>query len=247
MSDDGFEEFSFDTGDEVVQTRAKKFKGEEGRIYRLSFVWYDGLDDGAKGLLAAMSRENDEAKAPAPKFVGAKRHYVPSVGYFLHKGPEYSKLAGGAAPKMQIATIIVSWPCDKNGNVTTLDQAPGVMPWIFSAEKYDTIKGAHAQWPFGEHDLIAKCTRGQFQNFTFQSAKNNAVRKLIESDKAPKIIDGIIDSAIGIRGNLKNEIARDMSLDQIREKLGADGGSPVGDIQPQNSAAIDSALDGILD
>jgi len=245
MSDDNFTEFSFDQGDDAVQTRAKKFKGEEGRIYRLSFVWFEGLDDGADALLKSMSAGDDE-KDPAPKFIGAKRHYKPGAGYFLHKGPEYSKIAGGP-PKMQVATIIVSWPCDSKGNVTSIDQPPAVMPWIFSADKYDAIKGNHGQFPFGKHDLIAKCTRAQFQNFTFTPAKNNAVRKLIESGKAPAIIDHIIDSAIEIKGNIKNEIARDLTIDQIREKLGEEGSSPVGDVAPATNADIDNALDGILD
>jgi hypothetical protein len=245
MSDEDFVEFSFDQGDDGVQTRAKKFKGEEGRVYRLSFVWYPGLEDGAQALLKGMSDKVD-GKDPAPKFIGAKRHYVPNVGYFIHKGPEYSKLAGGP-PKMQVATIVVSWQCDPQGNVTSIEQPPGVMPWIFSADKYDTIKGNHGQFAFGEHDLIAKCTRTQFQNFTFTPAKNNAVRKLIESGKASGIIDHIIDSAIEIRGNIKNEIARDMSIDDIRAKLGGDAGSPVGDVAPATNEQIDNALDGILD
>jgi len=101
-----FMEFGFGVDDDAISSgKFERFKAKENESYRVSFVWWPLNPDGRPNL-----------DAPSPRFIGAKRHYVQGVGYFLSKGPEYDKIAGGA-PKSQIATVIAIWPTDRKGQL----------------------------------------------------------------------------------------------------------------------------------
>ena len=230
MSD--FMEFGFGDNDEKVTTKARKYKGEAGNTDRLSFVWWDTDDDG-KPMLDS-----------SPKFTGAKRHYVPGVGYFLSKGPEYTKLAGGPA-KLQVATIVAVWPTDREGNIDKKRLSKvQIVPWIFSADKYETLKRRHNQFHVGSHDIMATCTDSNFQKMDFSPCTESLYATLLANDKdsAQKIVAKIQDEVAEVAGDLQGMIARDLSLDQIREKLGGGSGAALVD-----SAVAGEEVDAILD
>jgi len=211
----GFQQFGFGRDDDNIGQKSNKFKAEQGKTYRISFAWWAGLDEGKMDL-----------DAPTPEFVGAMRHYKEGVGYFLNKGPEYTALAG--PPKQAIGSVIIVWPTDSKGeldkNRLANDDGIEVLPWIFSADKYKQFGQIHSEFPVGQHDVKLTCTDTQYQKMTFAPCKESILRKLIENPKAKPIIDRILAKVSEIAGSLQNEIARDMTLDDIREKLSGGGG-----------------------
>jgi len=217
----GFQEFGFGEGDENLGSKSKRFKAKEGEKYRVSFPWLPGIEENKPNF-----------DAPTPKFTGCKRLYLAGVGYFLDKGPEYVKLAG-AQSKMQVATLIIKWPTDSNGALDKAKFQDGqfeVMPWIMSADKYRNIEQNHREFPLGQHDLSLTCTDTQFQKITISPCRENLFRKLFEKDPgglAGKIIAAMKDAI----PTVQPELAQDLTLDQIRERLGrggAGGGGPRG-------------------
>lgn len=237
MSNDGFMDFTFDEGDDKIGKKAKRFKGKEGESYRVSFVWLPEDSDG-----------NINAEGNI-RFTGCERHYMNGVGYFLHKGPEYAKIAGGP-PKQAVATIIVVWPTDKKGRLNTEAFSRGegyqVMSWVFSADRYDQLRRRNEEFPLGSHDITLACTDTQYQKMDVSPCKDSLFRKLWESDKekAKAIAATIIDEVRDIAKNLRNDIARDLSLDQIREKL---GGSNATAVTGAAAGDVDGLLDNLLD
>ena len=236
-------EFGFDQGDSSVGGRSNRFKGETGRVYRMSFAWWLGLENGKPDL--------DQV---TPKFVGADTHYIPGVGYFINKGPEYTKIAG-ASPKKRIATPVILWPVDNKGNLDKSRLASGdceVKVWIFSSDKYSSLKQIHAEFPFGQHDITVSCSDTQYQKMTFSPCKENLFRNLLGNPKAKPIVDGIILEAQKIVANIQNDVGRDMTVQQIQEKMaggtgaasGFTGGSPAGGAV---TGQIDDLMDGLLD
>lgn len=235
-----YQEFGFNDGDENIQSnKFDRFKAKAGETYRISFVWWDTVGD----------RPNIDAKSP--RFIMAKRHYIQGVGYFLSKGPEYDKLAGGP-PKSQIATVIVVWPTDRKGSLDKTRFQAGdveVKPWIFGQDKYDQLKRRHEEFPFGSFDLSIVCTDTQYQKMDLSPCRDNFFRKCLENDKLKFIADDIIaktntivgNNAQGVPEGLRGIIARDLSLDKIREKL---GGAPTG---ASASLGGDSQIDAMLD
>ena len=245
----GFQEFSFGEGDGHIGGRQKKFKAQEGQTYRVSFIWLNGLDTGTLDF-------GSEEAPGKPKFVGGQTHFLPNCGFVFNKGPEYTKLAG-EAPKARIGTIIVVWPTDKSGKLDKARLANGegeVLPWIFSGDKYRSLGQIHDEFPLVDHDITMSCSDAQYQKLTFTPCKENLLKALINKTDNPTAVTTVarlIGEAQQIASNLPNEIGKDWSLDQIREKM-AGGGSPMASGGGGHSAAaaggdIDNLVDGLLD
>jgi len=236
---DSYMDFTFDSGDEKLGKKSKRFKGREGETYRISLAWFaEANEDGSPNMDGNV------------QFTGCERHYMQGVGYFLHKGAEFAKLAGGA-PKQAVATIVVVWPTDKKGTLNSASFSKGtdyeVMPWVFSSERYDQLKNRHVEWPLSEHDLILSCTDTQYQKMDISPAKDNLLRKLVESDKdkARAISVAIMEQVQKIESSIRTDLARDLTLEQLREKLGGSTASPVtGGAAEEN---VDELLDNLLD
>jgi len=199
--------------------------------------------------------------APTPKFIGCKRLYKAGVGYFIDNGPEFVKLADGPS-KMQVATLICLWPTDANGNLDKTGFTEGrfqVMPWIISVDKYKNIEQNHKEFPLGQHDLTVNCTDTQFQKMTMSPCRENLFRKIYEKDptKASPIIEKTKEGISLIQG----ELAQNLSIEQVREKLakagggaggnsggggGGGGGNAGGSGVAQNSKDFDNMLDDLL-
>lgn len=239
----GFQQFGFGQGDTSVGKKGQRLKMDKNETARVSFLWWTGLADGKLNL----------SDGSTPQFVGAPRHYMKGVGYFINKGPEYTKLAG-EPPKVRINTIVVKWPMKSNGKLDAdaiQDGRFDVLYWVFDEGKYDEIKPIHGEWPLHSHDLKIKCNDAQFQKMSFSPCRDSILRKLV--DKNAPLVDQIISAGQALLPNVQNEVGRDLTLDQIREKMNGGGGSGggIGGGSPINDAAateeIDDALDNLLD
>ena len=245
MPSNDYMEFGFDSGDEGLGGgKFERFKGKEGEIYRMSFVWWD-LVDGKPNL-----------KAASPRFIGAKRFYFPNAGYILDRGPEYAKLAGGPS-KATIATIVALWPVDRKGQIDKTRFAQGdvdIKPWVFSQDKYDQLKRRHNEFPFGEFDLNVTCVDTTYQKMDLSPARDNLYLKVLQSEKLTALADVIAGKVAAIVGanpagepvGLRGIIARDMPLDKLREKLGAAPGGGAA-FSPQTTTELDGMLDDLIE
>ena len=236
---DFIQQFGFGQGDRGIGQQSKRFKGEGGKRYRISFAWWEGIEDGTPNF-----------EGETPQFVGGRRLYIPNVGYVFDKGPEYAKYAPDGA-RTSIATIIVVWPTMSNGKLDEDLFKRGdfdVMPWVFGQNKYRDLEPNHANFHFGTNDLVINCTDSQYQKMSFVSAPDNLFREVVEGKFAKKMQGrgaDLMSDVQGLVGNITGEIARDMTLDQIREKMGGATTTPVDD--NGSVGDVDDMLSDLLD
>lgn len=230
------QQFSFGDGDSNVGTRNKPWKADAGRTYRFSFLWWKGLDEGKPDL-----------DTVAPLFAGAQTNFIPGVGYIVNKGAEYTKLAGGEAPRMRIATVIVVWPTDKAGAVDKNALARGdyeVYAWVISGDKYNTLKSINNEFPFGSHDCLATCSDATYQKMTFTPSKESYLRLILGNPKMDAFAKDMIEKAQGIVGSISDFVGREMTVQQVREKMAGGSGSPVA---PVDAGATTGEIDDLVD
>lgn len=240
----GYTQFGFGENDGSVGKKGKRFKMDKGEEARISFLWWPGLEKGTPNF-----------KAQTPCFVGGPRHYMKGVGYFMNNGPEFTKIAG-EAPKTRIATLVVKWPLKAGGKLDTEALAEGrfdVLYWVFDDGKYDEIKPIHNEWHFGTCDLKIKCSDAQFQKMAFSPTKESVLLKLAEKPDHP-LWQNLLTQAQAMLANIQDEVGRNMTIDQIREKLagggggvGGGGGGLGGGVVGGSSEDMDDALGKILD
>jgi hypothetical protein len=225
-------DFSFDDGDRSLTSNTKRLKFKNGETVRISFAWFPKGDDGKYDL-----KTN-------PKFRGANRVWVNGVGYVVANSPEIASITG-ATPKMSIATVVVVWPTDKNGNIDKNRMKNGdcdVMPWVFSKRKYSELKALASEWPFGEHDLKLTCTEAQYQQTSQANCRENFLQKLQE--KGSDSFNEIMERVESVVANLNGFIGNEYTVDQLREKMGmAVSSSSTESTTDEVDDMIDSMLD----
>lgn len=212
---DGYVDLSFGENDNNIGSKSKKFKGKEGEKYRISLVWFHTNPDGSLNF-------------ERPRFTACERFFLNGVGYFLNRGPEYAKIAGGP-PKQTVGTIIVKWPTDRNGSLDKASFTNGtgyeVLAWIFSGKKYQQMKAIHDEFPVGEHDIKIDCEDTQYQKMSFTPTKESLFTTLANNPKGAAIVAAIREEVNRIASSLATEMAQDLTLDQIRERLAGEGGA----------------------
>ena len=230
---DGFTDFGFGDGDKNLGRKVKKFDPEAGKTYQASFVWYraynaDGTPDLSKNL----------------RFINCERIYKEGVGYFLYKGPAYADFG---KPKTAIATIIALWPVDNKGNVDSnrLTEVE-VMPWIFSSDKYEALSRVNDKFPLVTTDVSITCTDSKFKKISITPDNRSIMTVLRASQKEASqlLLKSIYADVDSIANNIRRDMARDLSLDEIREKLNIDTPSPVSGNRTAKDA--DNLIDDIL-
>lgn len=230
----GFSDFSLGGSSPILSAGKARWKPQKGK-YRVSFVALPGLENG-----------NPDLDADAPVFKGGRRLYSKSVGYFLDHGPEYQKIGGGPS-KTAIATTLVFWPVDANGVLDKTRLGNGefeIKTWVFSLDKYRQLEAIHAEFPLTKHDLNVVVTDPQYHKMTFSPCRDSLLVTL--KDKKSDLFNSVIDVAKGVHANLQNDIAQDLTLDQIREKLSGEVGSPVGNSSMSSNLDVDDVLDDVL-
>lgn len=245
--------FGFGQNDAGIGSRAKKFKAEKGKTYRIGFVWWPGMEEGKEVTTATLTPpEGQDAESLTPNFIGARRFFAEGAGYVIDGGPQFSELLGKQSKPM-VATIIVSWALGKKGQPTKeslFDELPDVMPWIFSGDKYEKLKKMHLSgYPMHEWDVQADCEDAQFQKLTFLPAKQCIFKEMLKNDnpRAQEIAEHIVAQVRSLVPNLEREIGQKLTLDQLKEKLGHEVSSPVGGTVAGGDEEVDNILGSMLD
>lgn len=250
---DMFQSFGFGQNDAGISSRVSKFKGEKGVTYRLGFCLWPGMEEGADFTAASLEPPDGAPdEALTPKFIAAPRNYIQGVGYIINKGAEYTQLAG-KAPKTMIATLVVQWPLEKGKPTkeSLFSKKPEVMPWIFSMDKYERLKKMHLSgYPMWDWDLSAECEDPQFQKFNFLPAKSNIFKEMLKATNADgqALAQYIIERARALAPSLGREIGMDLTIDQLRERMGQEVSSPTGDTSSVAGAGeVDDLIGSMLD
>ena len=241
-----FQTFSFGENDSNIGSKSKPFKAEAGRTYRMSFIWWKGLESGKLD----MTTPDKEGNPPAPLFTGAPTNFIPNVGFIVNKGAEYTKLAGGEAPRTRVASIVVIWPTDKDGVPDKSRLSSGgaeVLPWVFSGDKYKQLQRIHNEFPFGQHDFKVTCSDAKYQKMDFAPCKESLLRTFSGSEKGQAIVAELIAKAQVFAGSINDQVGRDMTIQQIREKLAGAGAGGAGGASSPVDAVVTGEIDNIVD
>ena len=182
-----------------------------------------------------------------PIFTGAPTIFLPGLGYIVAKGPEFTKLSADP-PRTRIGTVVAVWPTDKAG---ILDKARiqdvDVQVWVFSGDKYKSLQQINTEFPFGQHDITVMCTDPQYQKLTFTPCRESLFRSLQTNPKAKSIIDKLLAEAQQVAANIQNEIGRELTVQQIRDKLAGGGDNPMAAAEVVVTGEVDGIVDSILD
>lgn len=234
--------FGFGQGDKKVLSKKNKFKMETGETTRISFAWWKGLEDG-----------NPDFTSGTPIFTHKKMNYIQGVGYIENQGAAYTELAG-EAPKTKIATLIVKWPLKPDMSLDIDAVVAGkaqVLPWIFSGDKYSELATQHTMWNFGKHDLIVKCSEAKYQKMTFTACPDSFLNTADQPDtplvqKLRSAYPEILVEGKAYLSQIGDLIARKMTLDQIREKMGMSNPSPTAQ-NSMSKSSVSKMMNSMLD
>lgn len=237
----GFSTFTFDEGDDKVGVKSNRFKAKDGETYRASFMWFPGTEE----------KTPDYTKNP--RYIGCKRGYRDGVGYFLASSPELEKLSQNP-PKPVVGTVLVLWPTDRRGEVDKDRFSKGdfdVKSFVFSEDKYQDLKTKNSEFPFGTFDVKITCTDAQYQKLSFSSC-NNSLKELIK-EKRPEVYATLLDEVRSAIEALPGEMAQNLTIQQLRDKIAKKGGGTGGSVEkatsktPGVSASVDDLLGDVLE
>jgi hypothetical protein len=253
MSTEGFMDFTLGTGDDEVGKRSGRFQAKDSTTYRATFVWFSlpkveddkivGWDD--DGAFLEDGTLHPDAQV---RFTGCERIYKKGVGYILYGGPAYAKFG---KPRQAVATVICLWPTNDEGELQVEKFKSGkgwaVMPWIFSPDKYKDIKAKHKRFSLIKHDLSLACPENgaEFQKLSFTPEGENLLQKLMASEKTEykAVVAKILGDAKAVAAGIYDELARNLTIDEIMEKLGETPGTPTGS---HSAKDVDALLDDVL-
>jgi hypothetical protein len=189
------------------------------------------------------------------RFAGCQRIYIKGVGNVLVPPSKTALYQAWGKPKDCIGTIVVVWPCNDEGEIDAEKFKAGkgwqVQPWIHGdGEKYQNLRKIDKRSPFMKHDVLFSCPENgaEFQKITFVGEDSNLLQRLLASDKpeARAIGEKITAACRALAKNMKDEMARALTPDEIREKLkgGGGGGSDEGG---GGGGRTDKDVEGLLD
>ena len=240
---DGYIDFSFGSGDDSLKKKSKRFKPETGRTYRVSFVWFNDYDE--DGM------PTEEAQ---PKFTGCERtKYDQRVGVVLltpDNREEIMRLLRKDA-QHRVASVICVWPCDKDGELDVASFKAGkgwvCCPWVFDPGKYNEIKRVNKRFPLTGHDLSMTCTDGTFHKMTFTPEGESLLHKYLgaKSEDLQESARKIIAEARSIASGIHRDLARSMTVDEVKEAIG-DEVEPSGGGDNHTSEDVDNLLNDVL-
>lgn len=250
--------FGFGAGDEKVKdSKYRKFDPKDGQNYILSFGWW--LDSTTMKPPETPTITDNML----PGFTARKCYFIQNVGSIMDTGsPEMMKLASDP-PTQRIATVVIQWPTEptKGGalGISMKKVQEGqydILPWFITPGIYEQLKNIHFNSPFSSFDLSVSCRgSGKTRKLQYVSKANSMgmLRQIYSSEKesakalAATIFSGVNEvigyDSMGEPTGLMDQIARPMSLDKLREKLGH---SMVAPPSGMNTMQFNEKLDDLL-
>jgi len=239
---DGYIDFSFGSGDDSLKKKSSRFKPETGVTYRVSFVWFNDYNE-----------DGVPVEDSQPKFAGCERtKYDSRVGVVLltpDNREEIMRLLRKDA-QHRVASVICVWPTDKDGelDVSSFKAGKGwkIQPWVFDPGKYNEIKRVNKRFPLTDHDLSMTCTDGTFHKMTFTPEGESLLHKYLNAKNEDLRAVGakIIAEARNVSNGIHRDLARPMTVDEVREAIGDEVAPSAGG--SHTSEDVDNLLDDVL-
>jgi hypothetical protein len=239
-----YKQFGFGDGDGKFLNKDKRLKLAKGEKARISFLWWPGLQEGG---------DIDMKKSPI--FIGARRGYIKNVGFFIHSGPEFDTLPIEGRIGDRTVSIIVRWPLLHNGQPSQEGIREGgaeVMYLLIDPKKLLTLKTIHQEYPLGQHDIIVTCDEPNYQQWSMTNARESLLAAMMTKDATRPIVTDLLDTARMMVPDAPSQIGQDLTVDQIRAKLGMappNARPSVGGFASDavSMAGVNDAISGLLD
>lgn len=214
---DGFSEVEFGSGDEELrQNKNDKFTPESKTTYRISFCRFPIVRKNGKRYL--------DLRQKSPRFLKAPVSYVEGAGYVVHKNSTITKIVG-KSPDERVGTIVVVWPVTSDGDLDEDLMRLGrwrVLPYVFSATKYQTYLRKNKARPFGKHDVLIACEDKQYQKLELTMLDDSQLYKMMADPERRDQFDLLLDEIEKVETRLKGFIGRVYTPEELRDKLGVD-------------------------
>ena len=192
-----------------------------------------GFYEKYKGKKGEIHRTSIVYSDPKAMFAGSKIHYS-NQRYFLCKKGLCCDKCGPA--KWRVGAVIIKYATDRNG---TIKQPFGyeIMPWVFGEQTYIKLKTVNSEFPLASHDIKISCENDDYQHLSF--APCNESIWLAKEELKKKILD----EAKPMWEYVKKSIASDLSIEEIKDLLGAAPAS--GGSDPSTSLNLDQVLSSV--
>ena len=115
-------------------------------------------------------------------------------------------------PKYRIGTIICKYQTDQFGTLTN-PFSYNLFPWIFDVLTYEKLKLCNAEYPLNLHDIKISCSNEEYQCISAVPCKE------ILWNMTPGTKFNVFNAYVPVWNSLKEDIADDLSLEQIDELL----------------------------
>lgn len=166
------------------------------------------------------------------RFKKVVAHYKEGVGFVTSRlgkdGPEADKVwATLPEPKTYVTTLLLIYPTDEEGELDKSKLAKGwvLKPWRMPPDKYEKLRKINrglmnSGSSIAVQDLYLSCTDAKFQKIDITQAgpaiwlRNDSFRRLV------------LSKAVTMYGKLNP--SREITTDELREKLGMGGGESGG-------------------
>jgi len=232
-------DFSTNLGDDDVRSKGGRFKAKDETTYRASMGWLS-VPTIKDGKVVAW---DDEAAFPAEggihpdakiRYTGCDRVYIKGCGYVMYAGPAYAKFLGGKKPRTTVATIIVLWPTDSEGDLDEAKFKAGkgwdVKSFVFDLGKYNDIKAKDKRFALTSHDISMACPENgsEFQKLQFTPEGESLLRMVLESENPhfQEVARRIRADIAGVALTIRDDVARLMTVSEIEDKLSGKENSP---------------------
>lgn len=159
-------------------------------------------------------------------FVGAKVHIKKNGPSFLCLSTKDKKEIccthnwEGRIPRYRIGCILVKYQIDNDKNGKPVFKGYELVPWIFWESMYNKIVLADKEFPIAKHDIKLHCTNTDYQTIDITSCRES----IWTSNSEMK--EKIIKEATPLLETLKDNIAANLSISEIKELLGLEGDKP---------------------
>lgn len=176
--------------------------------------------------------------------------YKQGVGSFYCNAPksEYLKLAGATKPQIKVPFTLIFWPTDANGQVDKERLRNGefeVKYYPMSADKFNQLIEIHSEGSLALYDIKISVLDEQFHKMNFVSCRESLYQAISKKDE--NLFKTIATEVKGVHGEVFNDLAQDLTLEEIREKLSGEVGSPIGDSFSSSSFDANDVLTNVLD
>jgi len=126
---------------------------------------------------------------------------------------------------LRFAALILRYVTDRQGNLIRPFQPPELRLWLFSTDKYFTLKGINGDFPLDTVDLSVTCTEAQYQKMTILAKPPDQC--IYRMPNFPQDLRKQIETwADASLPKIPGELGKQMTDADIAKELGQAGAAP---------------------